>query len=75
MIDKIFFGFYVLEILLKVLAHGVYDFYDDDWNKFDFFIVFFQFVFDFILMKTLNDNLGSSLKANRAIRLAKLQKI
>lgn len=71
-IDKVFFAIYALEVLLKILAVGLYCYFEDIWNKFDFTIVFLQFFFDFILINTISSNVSSSLKANRVLRLAKI---
>jgi hypothetical protein len=80
-IDKVFFSIYVFEVILKVLhfhyffkilVRGVYGYFEDIWNKFDFCIVFFQFFFDFILFNTISNRVSSSIKANRVLRLAKI---
>jgi two pore calcium channel protein 1/two pore calcium channel protein 3 len=54
---------------------GLYNYFDDIWNKFDFSIIFLQIFFDFILINTISTRVSSSLKANRVLRLAKIQKI
>lgn len=52
LLDKIFFGIYVFEMLIKQLAYGLEEYFGDDWltyiwsyvlnrNKFDFFLIVF----------------------------------
>jgi two pore calcium channel protein 1/two pore calcium channel protein 3 len=30
-LDKLFLGFYILEAILKILAYGIEDYFEDDW--------------------------------------------
>lgn len=39
--DKIYYAIYTLEFLAKMIALGYYDYFEDDWNKFDFILVLF----------------------------------
>lgn len=79
--DKIFLSIYITEFLMKVIAYGLEDYFEDDWypmilivfrNKFDFFLIFFQLVFDYLFYSLLTQEFVSSFKANRVLRLAKI---
>jgi hypothetical protein len=30
-LDKLFLAFYILEAILKILAYGIEDYFEDDW--------------------------------------------
>lgn len=51
---------------------GIYNYFEITWNKFDFFLVFFQFLFEYVFYDQVSSNVLSSLKANRVLRLAKI---
>jgi len=74
-------------MIIKLIAFGVDSYFDDNWyiylslshfftknirNKFDFTLILFSILFDFILLKVISQTLISSIKANRIIKLAKI---
>lgn len=71
-IDVIFFVIYIIEVLLKVFALGIYNYLEDPWNKFDFILVLLQLMFDFILINAITSNLSNTVKFNRILRLTKI---
>lgn len=73
--DMIFFCIYALEVIVKIISYGVDEYFQDSWNSFDFFLVIFQLVFDYILYNILSQTLIQSFKANRLLKLAKIQKV
>ena len=39
--DKVYYAIYLAEFIGKIIALGYYDYFEDDWNKFDFILVLF----------------------------------
>ncbi|CAD8124310.1 unnamed protein product [Paramecium sonneborni] len=74
-IDTIFLGIYIFECLIKIIGIGIVDFFYDGWNIFDVIIIFLQILFDYILFNFVSDNIVQSVKANRILRIAKIQKV
>lgn len=70
--DDIFFGIYSIEFILKIIAYSIKGYFDDMWNKFDFFLLMFQLMFDYILYNILSKNFVNTMKANRILKLAKI---
>lgn len=41
-IDVVFFGYFCIEICLKLIASGAFNFFQNSWNLFDFTLVLIQ---------------------------------
>ncbi|CAD8182723.1 unnamed protein product [Paramecium octaurelia] len=74
-LDTIFLVLYSMECLVKIVALGIRDYFNEGWNVFDISLVILQIVFDYILFKVVTGNIVQSIKANRILRLAKIQKV
>jgi hypothetical protein len=38
-LDNFFVSVYILDVILKIIAHGVEDYFAEPWYQFDFFMV------------------------------------
>jgi hypothetical protein len=56
-LDYIFFGVYASEALGKIISLGFEEYFDDSWNNFDFFLVMFQLIFEFLLINIMSETL------------------
>lgn len=72
LLDHLFFAIYTIEFLLKIIAYSIKGYFDDGWNNFDFILLMFQLLFDYILYNLLSKSFVDSMKANRILKLAKI---
>ena len=61
-IDNYFVYIFILEFVIKIIGLGVTDYFKDNWNKFDFFLIISSLVMDVTV---------SFLKSARGLRSAK----
>lgn len=57
-LDTVFLVLYGIDILIKIIALGLYDFFDDGWNIFDLSLVILQICFDYILFNVVSGNIS-----------------
>jgi two pore calcium channel protein 1/two pore calcium channel protein 3 len=55
--DTVFLVIYATDILVKIIAIGIFDFFDDGWNVFDLSLVILQICFDYILFNVVSGNI------------------
>lgn len=74
-LELFFFIVYVIEFIMKFLALGYENYFKDNWNKFDFFLILFQAIFYIALENFMSSSADKSLAASRVIKIAKIQKV
>ena len=72
-LDKIILAIFTLDIIVKIVAEGEHPlhYFSDNWNKFDFFIVFACYIFLLPFMPSV----GSVLSMLRLLRLLRVLKL
>eukprot|EP00818_Percolomonas_sp_WS_P004394 CAMPEP_0117439288 /NCGR_PEP_ID=MMETSP0759-20121206/2489_1 /TAXON_ID=63605 /ORGANISM="Percolomonas cosmopolitus, Strain WS" /LENGTH=1964 /DNA_ID=CAMNT_0005231001 /DNA_START=239 /DNA_END=6133 /DNA_ORIENTATION=+ len=70
--NYVFNGIFTLELLIKMIAFGVFGFFKDPWNSFDFVIQALS-LFGIFMQQVLNVTLATSIF--RTFRVARLFKI
>jgi len=71
-LDIVFFVFFCLEIVFKMVAFGPSNFFNESWNNFDFFLVVFQGFFNYVFVSFMKGSNVKSLSAGRVLKIAKL---
>ena len=79
LLNGFFVLIFVLECLFKIFAMGLYRYFADSWNRFDFFIAFFSMIdlaFESLIkMIIVFDKSDSILRAIRVLRVVRLLRI
>lgn len=75
--EKFFFGWYLIELLFRILVHRCYFFFNKDmkWNLFDFLLVMLSVVDVLATALVAGSDGGGNISFMRIFRLLKLAKI
>lgn len=75
-INYVFLGIFVLELIFKIIGLGIKEYFNDRYNDFDCFIVFFSLIELIISISKLSStSAGRALQTLRAFRLLRVFKL
>lgn len=70
-IDEIMLYIFTAEIAFRVLGTGLYIYFSDSWNKFDFILVVFSYIMDAALNSM---DFANNARSVRLVKISRLQK-
>ena len=74
---------YIIESFMRIVGEGFYNYYENQWNKFDFYMIFFSLatlILQYVLIVSISSkvlrlsNLNRLVKSVRILRSARLLK-
>jgi hypothetical protein len=74
LINLVFYGVFLLEMVVKLVGYGLQNYIRDNFNKFDTLVIIFSTI-DIVLTSNDTQSIQNALKAFRALRFLRIFKI